>query len=593
MNFCHNAYSLGYCLIANSLLFLPTPFGVSDIASAQAGERVQPQGRSFSVAQIFFPLPDKPHHDAVWGQLIPVGDLENDGMADFVIQGASDDWTDTSPGKFKYILSEGEGAPKSSWYSWERSEYIFSGSTEKYEFAFLKTPFGRLHISGAHSTPNLLIWDPNSRDLIGRIPIPPPPAGLPKALGFMAAAGATDLTNDGYDEIFFESRTFNPNYFVCGLLDGKTHDALWQHYYPENGPSGTAWTNIGHAHSDFNLDGFPDFLGPVATSGRETTYLAVSGLDGSQIFAYVDNAGYVVSHRRSVAAEDLNGDGIADIVTYCDPDRLVAGSGHVRAIDPTNSQEIWTRPYDEFATLFGGWDDWAVGAILFVTNSVKDSMGKEVVVQFNVTDFALQKEFRGLIFLDAETGKILEHVFLPEDLSPWTDQGLDISKPGINMRMQKMGDANRDGFAEFGAASYFDNPNSSGQVSGMMILFSQKTLFLPEELAIGESAIGSINLPGASGMPFQVLASSQFSHTNGLKVKNWDTNLAPSSALTKSLAYPRFGRLDSNGRGNFKTMVPGSGALRGMDIFLRVIIPHPSNIGDLWTQSTLETVHIN
>lgn len=219
-----------------------------------------------------------------------------------------------------------------------------------------------------------------------------------------------DINGDGFQDVIVGT-AWGDRSIVA--LSGKTGQQIWKHSTTNYGDGG--WIYQVDASTDYNGDNIPDVLAAAGNSqnnnGPRRVY-CLDGTDGTVIWeAFLGGAGFSV-----IAIEDVNGDGIPDVLAGCsNPDET---QGFVKAIDGSNGNILWS-----FTS--SGSSVWALAQL----DDINDDGVKDVMAG----------SFNGQLYLlDATNGELLAQGFAGGN--------------SIILRLLPLGDINNDGLTDVAMA---------------------------------------------------------------------------------------------------------------------------------------------
>ncbi len=425
---------------------------------------------------------------------------------------------------------------------------------------------------------------------------PPPPS-----YSFSSLSRSGDVNGDGNDDFFYYSLD-GTSAINVGLFDSATDAPLW---------ADRTVLPITHASfpvqdqskilPDLNGDGFGDFVaayqlpwgGP--TNDFEIFYRAYSGLDGQVLWETTH--GSLNGIRSHCFGADVDGDGIRDIFrlggfgvdflneTYYD-------RGLVQAISGLDGSEIWRG---ESYQIDPNWrsgpnlDRYYQASRIIVTCPDWDLDGVDDLLcgAFLLTP---NGELNGMSFglFSGATGVLVRNFSLPETLFPWAKDPL-----GINVNSEvavSVGDLDNDGWPEIGYsfdAPSFDNDGNAATPPRGLAILSLPSLILSKASRSSDTFSYGIHVPSGPGLRYQIIASTSFGYGNGLREGGWETHLAPSTVLDKSLMNPIHGVLTDKGRASGEFTLQAGFLSPGTLVFVRAIISDPNLGGRTYTISNL------
>jgi hypothetical protein len=565
----------------------------TSVANAQV--QVSGLSKDLAIREVFLPDPEFSGDDEGWNYAALQGDIGRDGYADFFMVGGL--WPDPNSGRLsKHFFSFSESPNSENLLKrtdpWGPFEWM-SGYRETTAI-MLAGPSGLRHMvggSGLSGTAGFIgVWDPNTMLLIREIGAPPPPPGYPKLYNFDQLRNAGDVNLDGYDDLYFNGLAGGNQWWVSGILDGRSGKALWQHFSEDsNRASTTIEVNDSGPPPDFDQDGIPDQLSVSMDRSRNSRIVALSGVDGHELWVRTDGyQGIYQNHRPGNANHDVTGDGVPDVLSvfYLGPDY-----GKVQCLDGTNGLVAWETPWSQLEAesrfRFGPDFVLAVDTPAWVTRSTSNPSQLEFRITVLSRNYKTNQDIRRVCSLDASTGEFLGFIDIPATLRPWSDdKSRDQQHGAWAENVYPLGDIDNDGFSEIGISVILPSFSQANLSYGFAVL-GQPTLTVPLTLIPGRSAEGSLYIPTAAGFDFKVLVSDKFDPMAGLTLSKWKTHLAPSPLLTASRATPVTGRLDAFGKAKFNIPIPSSLVSSGSQLYYRAILRDPAKPNEVFTLSSL------
>lgn len=531
------------------------------------------------VKDVLLPM-DVPGENYHWDEAIPLGDLDSDGMADFLVAGDS--------------LSRSGLAWHSGWSTRGAEIDVPSVSTLHFYSGLeplatvLRRPQGfALLVEDARTTPSFQhrLFDVVTGQLLGTIPYPLPPApGLPP-IGFLGAVQrAGDVNVDGFEDAFFQ--TYTGSWCVTGLLDGKTMTVAWQHYLPSAG-GGTALTSCSRVEGwpDLDGDGAPDLVYctqryyPPATFER--TMQALSGSTGaliwSRTFSDADTAGAV--------GDDVTGDGI--------PEMLFSSStyGSLHCLDGATGATVWSAPISAAQGLLppSFSTHYYRPAMAMARSAVTGTL--EVVVDVTSIDTQTAQYETGYLHLEASSGAAVAYRATPvQDLLPWVTDPVSL-EPGAQYAV---GDIDRDGTVEMAARNAtpsLGSPQSAG-LAMATVLWAPCTLQVSASVPAGGTLGFKTRIPFCPGRTAMIVMSRGFDAEQGVVHGDWPLQLEFDGLfrLTTSMSGgtpPLWLMLDGTGYAETQVSIPANAAYVGSVLYSKVVVPELSQPKGIYTTSTL------
>lgn len=298
------------------------------------------------------------------------------------------------------------------------------------------------------------------------------------------------------------------------------------------------------------------------------------------------------SDRYTAAIEDVDQDGVRDWLLL-QPHALGYGPGYLGAVSGRDGATIWRIPIGRYHPCLynplcnkelrftadighlGDWDRDGVADVMLVV---------EEIASINPSWISERKIW---IFSGA-TGAELARERLPEDLEPW------VAEPyGVPNKLHFLvGDLDHDGWMELAGPSW--NASFGTGVSSYFTVLGRRTLFAPERTRLGQWVRFAVDLPGAAGMTFRVLLSTEFDGAGGgYRAGRFDTHLRPTQLMWATSAAPALqGTVGPQGRGEVDFHVPPLQALAGKTVYAAAVVPDPAVAGGFRTTSSLAQVDI-
>ncbi|MBC8405611.1 MAG: hypothetical protein H8E15_10315 [Planctomycetes bacterium] len=567
---------------------------------------LEPQGREMGLKEVLIPVPRSSSHEFRWQYFAPLGNADGDQYSDFVVSGISVPPLGSSdPYRWSVNLASN---PSTRHVSNEGSDELnqiefFTGG--RMTGGLLNVPVGFPWVLGskAGSTSGQVITarNPNNHSEFWTVPVPPHPT-LPNAFGVAEVFPGGDLNQDGWDEAFYLTVAGNAQatYFVCGAIDGQTQASLWQVYLDDflTTPEGLPRVFEGSG-PDLNLDGTRDFLIGYQLKDLSFRYAALSGIDGSIIWERLDNPGFHLSYRGGVANQDLNFDGIPDLVTTFRgiPNFGNPHPGWTTAIDGANGATIWKTTHDGVLEKLE--QEYGPGYLLYFRETVlgvtpSNTPGSSLEVWIAV-QMAQAPNFARDLFVcfDALTGELNGFQNMPKDLLPWSPTPMQDNYFHLNFEnLFAAGDIDGDGHFEFVKVTATDGPLPNTWHSYLSI-FGHTSLFVPETIDLGGMYKFSLFIPSQPNGAWKLLGSRRFDPIGGQVVRGWRTHLVDDSFYRSTLAFGPSGTLDAEGRITAEIAFPNNPALQGATLYSRAMIMDSLQPNQIATMSTVGVTVVN
>jgi len=554
--------------------------------------------REWVIEDVILPIPPDSISNGLWGTAIPLGDHDGNQKMEFLI-GGSVIWPvgHTPFSEQTARQFEGLGAETFDFPSFDplNSKYRPAAHFREPRVAFLGSPTGLRVVLHDYDLLEVAILDWESKALLGHVAAPPPHPTWGAISLWTGYHWAGDLNQDGYDDFFLNSYSTS-GAAVLAMVDGRTMTVPWTHY--EVGLNGdyqpTQNYELGPP-KDLNGDGVADlittfeFFDPINLQ-RKSIQLALSGIDGQALWEnrIVDS----ITIGSNVGGKDVNGDGVGDALLTMlglTASGLVPANDLLRMSDGTSGAAIWETNAHYMDSLFPpGLFTYRPHHFSFYNPVLGNPGALDLCQVVAIRDETTGLDFYGIAYLDAMTGSFIRFESLPLDMEPWFP---DVTVVGADPFFMPVGDIDRDGCVEFfhGAPiADFDRLNRPGNYPTPGLIYSQKTLFVPDTIALGAILQATVSIPNGINRPCTLLLSTKFDKVGGLQLGEWRTHLAPSPLLSLSLSgRPFTTTLDNVGEGNIALTVPSNPGLLGTQIYSRAIVEETSGPDRIWTVSTL------
>jgi len=552
-------------LLSSSLL------GVANAAPIQT---------QWEVERIISPDPIDATGFSAWGSALPLGGIIGGSRCQFVASGSNSVGFVLSD---QNLVSGGLGAAEFPFEIPAASDYQPFGIWWNPGFALLKTPSGFQAVARRNPTFLDFLDFPTGGNRVSII-ADPPNAGELAHNDWQAFWNAGDINQDGFDDLFYQATTPGLVDGYTGLIDGASHQVVWRKYAIWASQIRPITPDPTTGFPDLNGDSIPDFVSgwlyavpPYTSFNKEL--IAYSGLDGSIIWDVRIGGGA----DFGTSGRDINGDGVADIVTIGLPFNLFA-------VDGATGNVLWVTPIASVeAIASGSGTDYRYAPLVFFEDVSEQGTAATVSVAYNRDPIGgINGVDHYIAKLDATDGTPLSVSPMASDLNPWLD---DFVRPNNNLSFL-LGDIDRDGYTEI--AQHVDTPSlDPGGVwppgaSTSLAILGPSTITVPGGHSIGQTNTVSFDIPSASNMLLQLAISTEFDPKGGVKIDNWPTNLAPSRMLTWSRGQNLVTTLDQDGAGSIDLTLPNNAALVGEDFYLRGIVWEPSApFVKVWTISSV------
>lgn len=552
--------------------------------------------RGWTIKAAFEPNPFVASHYFAWHDLLPIGDPTRDGRADFLAHG----WNYGGTGipnnyELDYVLiaSGGAGTPFAF-----RDRYSAPGQPTNLGTwwspltAMVMRP-GGLALMAIWPDSSFLwrpfLWDLSSRRPLGSVPLPPPPAAsVPQMNGFTGIWWAGDVNVDGYDDLFYQGMETGPQAYVySGLIDGQSLSVVWQDY-------ATSWESFSPVSysspdppPDLDGDGIADFVSEWILDlvpGQlpfQALFRALSGVDGRLIWERRILTSEI--YRHTIVGRDLNGDGIADLVSVAQAEETIT------AMDGATGATIWevsNRILDN--VLPPTTQRYYFVHPCFFTGVSGAPGATEIGLLAERWDGFPTAIRWGIAHVNARDGSLVTYEEYPHDLQPWNTDVMDaFLGAGLTFHFL-IGDVDRDGFTEIARTVPTVRYGRHGYPALHMVILGQRTLFVADAARVGSPLTATVSVPTAGGLPFRLLTSQRFAGMQGVTVGGWRSALGSSAMLRASVSGPNLaGVLDAAGEGSVTVDLPSNPALIGSHVYSQAVIVSPGLAAEVFTLSTV------
>ena len=530
-----------------------------------------PQSSDWVVQDILLPLPLAPGSESVVAVVNPLGDLDDDGFADFILAGGAGrpyqsqqdraSWGQHLSGHWKPMAD-----PMLSYFV--IGNYYYSSGWWLPQTLPLQAGQQSTVALVNHLELEIDILSKSDLSPVGVVPRPSVPPGGTGVTGWEAIYPIGDVNADGFDEVFAHGSAVS-GFNIFALIDGATMAIQWEHV--ESDRFGFVRPTLlarYEGSQDLNGDGMTDV---VVTFNRWDSIqaisiavqVALSGLDGSVLWRHsIVGEG---SGDGNLGGEDIDGDGVMDFLWNL--------SQTLRMTSGTDGSLIWAASSRYLDHLYPPplWT-YSTENPSFYTGVSGDPDGLELVQYVTGYNTQTLERMSGFAHLDAATGAFLRWEELPEDMQPWFPDATE--SLGQNF-YYLMGDIDQDGFTEImhpAAIAAYDDPLISGLPMAGLI-YSQTTLRVDETHPVGSPLILEADFPSSPGKDFRVLLSDGFGLLDGLMLGTWRTNLQASPLLDFCLRSPTLsGTLDAQGQGGVALAIPPDPNLVGRTLYSRAVV---------------------
>lgn len=532
--------------------------------------------RQWVIKEIQSPPPSGQSEEATWGSGLSVHDLNLDGATEYALLGSSSKGVGGSEIWTGFRLGFVQGTPGG------RNLWLRNASNVHTSYSIYSPLYAVCRIPGGTcvAVPDLQRRGISRYDLLSGsyLGTAVTPAGY--GSGYIWAG---DMNADGQDELFVWS-SWGGLRQDC-MIDGRSGSMVWsQPLLKTPADLFPIQHNELLPTANFNQDAFPDqvsLYGVVSPGGQYFHHLrALSGVSGSLLWAH--ECAQPPAYSSACTGMDFTDDAIPDLI-------LANGGAEFEAIDGAIGSTIWRVPQSQLHSWIPpGYTYQRIEANLWLGASPVQHGQVEIHFVLYAIEQSTQANHFFIGTLDAATGAVLHLDALPPNQAPWDTENL---QDGIYAFSQHavLGDTDRDGLKEVGRPCPApDDPFLSGTIPHRWAVLGLKTWFVADQAQVGATVTGVISIPSAPDHHFNLLLSTGFDASGGVRIGNWKTHLAPDSLLSKTITdRPFTGRLGPDGQGSVSFQIPNDPGLIGQTLYSKVAILTPGNPSEVWTLSTL------
>lgn len=422
--------------------------------------------------------------------------------------------------------------------------------------------------------------------LVWSIGLPPNTSSSWKSL-----QAVDDLDGDGADELLVHVDDSASGQTM--LLDGRTGAVRWSRPYVAAATHVPAVNSGLCAPADIDGDSVPDLVDSTTSPGSggallQLDVVARSGADGAAIWSTgipVQTAASVQPGPiRCLVGPDIDGDGIAEVgyLTF----------GAIGVLSGADGTSLWSLPLASLLPhLPPNAPGWIVPTdVLYWDRDPTDITRHTLCFIQELVGVGTygSSNFITMQF-DGETGLFTASLELPADLLPWAP--LDPERPSSDHSWSRLGDLDRDGFAELSKA--VATPLTGGGFLRNQAILGQRSMIGPETAHAGGSADIVLRVPSSPSHTFHVLASTGFGLHGGSWRRGWATHLTSSMLLAISApASALTGTLDSAGRATVSVPIPAGAVSASRLVYFRGIVLEAGASGSIRTMTNLVTVAV-
>ncbi|TAH37880.1 MAG: hypothetical protein EYC70_06755 [Planctomycetota bacterium] len=551
----------------------------------------------WTVRELVEPQPHVSTAQFSWLLPVRMGDVDRDAYLDLMLNGFSDGPFGASLNRLYFEVSGGQRRPSA-----------FGGDLPDERLAGVGVGHGPLVVqwAGEHvfavtrgGSYELEFWQSKPVKYLVTAPLPSPPPGYPPIRAFNELYPIGDLNSDSYDELVFDTGAIDfstqpwTRYDVAGVLDGATLSVTWQVYVRESELQFSHMPLLPSHWGDLDQDGVTDVVFLYYFPGSLWVWRAYSGRDGRVLWEFQEPATSVSFGRYLAPMVDVDGDSVQEILAMQMP-ASAAVPGYLRVMSGVDGHVVWENPigrYDpclglsgcrlEFQPNMGPLGDWDRDGTCDIAMVVD-----EVSAWFPWTF-----ELKVWIFSGVD-GRLLARETLPSDLAPWhPDEPLQYPISGSTYQL--MGDIDRDGWIELVVPIYSVSQSTSSVTRYYEVFLGRRTLWAPRQVRQGEIIDYGFDLPGAAGLPFQLLLSTEFGASSGFRIGYWNTALRWTTLTNQTVTLPRLqGLLGPKGGGEAHFTVPHATLLNGRDVYAVAVVWDPAIRDGVRTLSSIAITRI-
>ena len=499
--------------------------------------------------------------------VLPQGDLDGDGAADFLVHVV--DFPSYRPGFLIYHGLQVAGSVVAP---------LVSGSPLIIDhLTLLNGPTGPVLISRSSNDFSLT-----------SVPLTAKPARVIAESAWPAPfvlLRGEDVNGDGWEDLFFEHSNMYDTGWL-GVINGRDLSMIWWRAIAgEVYPPGTRARSVRRLA---DLDG--DGVGDIITAWPEVGVLpgdyfghhllAHSAAHGSLIWDVRYSEGQVISPGIT-DVPDLDGDGNDDFV--------LADPSFVSAYSSADGSRLWiidpAGAFDRSPPVGFEFRMTVPQPMFSATPSAREDL---MVPAYDFRIAGWGRPLYAIGHFDPLTGIFLGRGALPADLEPWWADPFEALQ--ISPQMLAMDDIDRDGLGEYGVYVPITWAQP-GQASTHFVILSMKTLTVPDQVSVGlgNGFDAEVRIPSGANLPCYLVMSRGFDRDGGLRLEGWKTHLAPDAWLDRSVATRSLQvTLDAQGHGTIHVPIPPDPNLVGATVYTKaVVLESSASDAEVWTLSTL------